>query len=389
MNILIITATYPPSANGVAVSTKRTVSELRKRGHRVIVYGPKAPGVSEDSDYVAASTIRIGLFGLRDYPIAIPHTVNAIVDKLPTINWDIIHVHHPIVAGQLAVKLGKKLRVPVVFTYHTRYDQYIEHFVGLPQFMKRSFHKWIYENMLLSILRSFDGVIATTTWLKDLLKKSIPGTPIYYASTAGLTKPFLTRRSKQLLRNELGFPPDEPVFLSVSRLSKEKRTDILLRGFLHWADRHQKGTLVIIGDGANRKHLEAMTRKSPHHGRVKFMGKIPNEKLHDWYSSADVFLYSSITDTIGINILEAMSAGLPVVAPDHMTTREIIVSGNSGVLYKGDALNMGRAIDTAFARRNSMAKHAVATSKKYHVSITVGELTKIYETVIGKHKKHT
>jgi len=296
-------------------------------------------------------------------------------------------VHHPVIAGPFAIKLGKKLCVPVVFTYHTQYDQYIEHFVGLPQFMKRWLHKWIYQGVLLSTVRSFDGVIATTTWLKKILEKSISGTPVYYASTAGLTTPFLVSQSKQLLRKKLGLPLDEPVFLSVSRLSKEKRTDILLRGFLHWAQRHHKGILIIIGDGANRRHLEAIASRSPHHHRVKFMGKIPNEKLQSWYSSADVFLYSSITDTIGINILEAMSAGLPVVAPDHITTREIIVSGSNGVLYKGDASKMAKAIDMTIARRNIMAKQALAISKKYHISTTVRELMNIYETVIGEHKK--
>ncbi len=389
MNILVITATYPPSANGVAVSTKRTVTALRKLGHRVVVYGPKRSGIPEEQDYIAAPTIRIPLLGISDYPIAIPHPVAVLCALLPDIRWDIIHVHHPVIAGPFAVRMGKKLGVPVVFTYHTRYDQYIEHFLGAPLYFRRWLYRWLYEGGLVSIIRSFDGVIATTRWLKTMLTKTIPGLRVYYASTAGLTKSFFVRRSKQTLRRTLGLSEAEPVFLSVSRLSKEKRTDILLRGFLHWADTHDQGILVMVGDGGNRSYLESLSRASVHHARVRFVGKILNDDLPQWYSCADIFLYSSITDTIGINILEAMSAGLPVVAPDHLTTREIIVPGANGQLYKGNESGMAKAIDTALRYRNRLARGAFHTAKGYDVMITIRQLLGIYETLIRQYKRHT
>lgn len=388
MNILVITATYPPSANGVAVSTKRMVTALRKSGHRVVVYGPKRLGVSEP-DYIAAPTIRIPLLGISDYPIAIPHPVDVLCAKLPDIRWDIIHVHHPVIAGPFAVRMGKKLGVPVVFTYHTRYDQYIEHFLGVPLYFRRWLYRWLYEGWVVHILRSFDGVIATTRWLKTMLSRNIPGLRVQYASTAGLTKSFLVRRSKASLRRALGLPEAGPVFLSVSRLSKEKRTDILLHGFLHWADTHPQGILVMVGDGGNRQFLESVTRASVHHARVRFVGKIPNDNLPQWYSSADLFLYSSITDTVGINILEAMSAGLPVVAPDHLTTREIIVPGVNGQLYKGNAFRMANAIDVALRNRRTLEKGARNTAKAYDIRITIRKLLDIYETLIRQYQRHT
>lgn len=387
MKILVITATYPPSANGVAVSTKRTVTALRKMGHNVVVYGPKHSGIAE-KDYIPAPTVRIPLFGISDYPIAIPHPVSELCARLPDIRWDIIHVHHPVIAGPLAVKLGKKLGVPVVFTYHTRYDQYFDHLTGMPVSWRTFFHRWLYNGVLVSSLRRFDGIIATTRWLKVLLQKTIPATPIYYASTAGLSRPFFVSGTRQSLQKQLGITESGPLLLSVSRLSIEKRTETLLRGFLHWAKKHAKGTLVVIGDGGNREHLEGICQESGQGGRVRFMGKIPNEQLPIWYSSADVFLYSSITDTIGINILEAMSAGVPVVAPNHQTTREVIVSGYNGVLCAQSDLSMNKAIDQALNKRTTLSRGGKETAKKYRIEITMKQLVGVYEDIIQRYKKH-
>lgn len=383
----MITATYPPSANGVAISTKRTVMELRKLGHRVVLYGPKRIPVNDDPDYIEAPTIRTKLFGLFDYPIAFPLPIPLILRSLPPVQWDIIHVHHPVIAGPFAIRLGRRLHVPVVFTYHTRHDQFIEHFISMPAYIREKMRSWMFRDNWAFAFQSFDGIIATTRWLSVLLKKRISKTDIYYGSTAGLSHTFFVRASRAALRRKLNLPVSGPLFLSVSRLSKEKHTEILIHGFLGWADMHPKGDLVIVGDGGNRAYLEGIVRESAHRKRVHFIGKIPNEQLPSWYSTADIFLYSSITDTIGINILEAMSAGLPVVAPDHATTREIIVSGTNGVLYKGDESHMAKAIDTALSTRHVLSRNARITAKQYNISRTIRDVVSIYEQIIRRYKK--
>lgn len=388
MNILVITATYPPSANGVAVSTKRTVQALRNLGHRVFVYGPKLEAKRTDTEYMSAPTMRIPLFGLADYPIALPHSLGRMLRLLPKRRWDVIHVHHPVIAGPFAVRLGRMLHVPVVFTYHTRYDQYFDHLVGLPVSWRTFLHRWLYKGVLVSSLRRFNGVIATTRWLRTFLQKTIPDFPIYYATTAGLSHPFLLPGAKSSLRKQLGITVSGPLLLCVSRLSVEKRTVTLLRGFLYWAATHAKGTLVIVGDGGNRANLEALCRQSPHGSRVIFVGKILNEHLPIWYSSADLFLYSSITDTIGINILEAMSAGVPVVAPNHETTREVIVSGYNGILCAHNDSSMSKAIDAALKIRAKLSRGAKETARQYHIDTTIKQLVRVYEDIIRTYKSH-
>lgn len=377
MNILVITATYPPSANGVAVSTKRTVSALRTLGHRVVVIGPRHPHGNIDDDYVALPTAWIPVFGLRDYPIPLPQSLPIVLRRVPRLRWDIVHVHHPIIAGPYAQTIARALHVPVVFTYHTQYDVAMEHIALLPSWITR----WYYERTIVETLKKFSGIIATTKWLQEALEKKIPDVPIYYVSTAGLPKPFRVDATKQELRSRLGIRRRGPIFLSVSRLSPEKRTDILIAGFLAWAAKHPEGDLVIVGDGGHRAHLEHIVAKSTFAHRVQFIGKIPNEQLPSWYSAADIFLYSSITDTIGINILEAMSAGLPVVAPDHKTSREVIVDGKNGRLYKGPPARMAQAIHSALRIQKRLSAGALVTSRLYALSRTTKSLCRVYESI--------
>lgn len=383
MNILIITLTYPPSANGVAISTKRTVTTLRSMGHRVIVVGPTLH--QKESDYIPLPTIRISFFGLADYPVPLPQPLQSLLRKLPKLHWDIIHVHHPLVVGPFAIRLGKHLQIPVVFTYHTQYDRYLEHLTVFPKRINRL----VYEQVILSVCRRFDAIIATTKWLRKELVSTFGVSRVHYASTAGLTAPFFVHSSKSILRSRLHIPVDGPIFLSVSRLSREKRTEILLRGFLRWRELHQSGTLVIIGDGGHRRTLENIASVHAQGECVQFKGKIANEHLPSWYSAADLFLYSAITDTVGINMLEAMSAGLPVVAPDHETTREIIKPLYNGVLGGVEPDSMREAIDKALKKRKKLSHGAIITSKKYTIEKTTLQLLAIYEKVIKKFSKET
>ncbi len=382
MKILIITATYPPSANGVAISTARTVQALRSLGNQVGIVGPNIVRTN-DRDYFPLPTIRIPFFGLKDYPIAIPKLLPTQMQTIREEKWDIIHVHHPFMFGDFAIWLGKEISAQVVFTYHTQYDKYIEALAWLPRGLK----KIIYDKFVLRVLDLFDGVIATTKWLRNDLRKIVKdGKRVYYVSTAGLLHDYHTSASLQEAKSRTNLNLETPIFLCVSRLSAEKKADILLRAFFSWADRHEVGNLVVIGDGSYRSGLEAMAKLHPQGSRVLFLGKIPNENLSFWYSLATVFLYSSITDTIGINIIEAMSAGLPVVAPRHITTEEVIKNDYNGILTDSSPQAMGEGMQAAVIEKERLSIGAYRTSQGYDAMRLAKRLMRVYADIIGKQE---
>jgi 1,2-diacylglycerol 3-alpha-glucosyltransferase len=384
MNILVVTATYPPSANGVAVSTMRTVTELRRLGHTVAVIGPDH-GKKSDTDYMALQTIRNIPFLPRDYPVIVPSLTLYQMHTMQKRSWDIIHVHHPKPLGTLALSIGLSLNAPVVFTYHTQHDLNLETHFG---WLSAGIKKWIYHIVVKNLCFRVNGVIATTRWLQVSLQKKFPHQKIYHASTAGLESLFYVKDEKSILRKKHAIPSDSPVFLVVSRLSKEKNIPYILSAFSQWAKRHDKGILVLVGDGLYKEHLMKLVRKNRFKSRMIFIGNILNDQLADWYSMSDIFLYSSTTDTIGINILEAMSARLPVVARNHITSREVIRTGYNGILAGRGIAGYVKAMDAALKERKKLSYGARETAKQYMIKNTTKDLIRIYEDVITRFARY-
>lgn len=376
----MITGTYPPSANGVAVSTKRTVEALRSLGHTVWIIGPKPAHSIEDPHYIPFPTIHIPFWRAKDYPLAIPSLLGT--NRLPDIAWDVIHVHHPLGYLSLAHRLGKQRHVPVVFTYHTQNDEVLHRMWHIPLSLAR----FVNTRLILAPSKHIDGVIATTRWLQSVLVERIGKNHVHYASTAGFIRPFSHEKNKKELRHMLGLPQSGPIFLTVSRIVKEKGLSFLLESFERWHKKHTRGTFVVIGDGTLRSTLEAYAASHGMKHAVVFAGKVANENLHAWYSAADIFLYGSLTDTIGINIIEAMSAGLPVVASAHITTEEVIRSGVNGILTDRTPKGFVYGMDEALQKQTKLSAGAKKTAAEYHIRTTVEQLLSVYQHVIRHHK---
>lgn len=385
MNILMISATYPPSANGVAISTDRTVTALRTLGHNVAVLAP-GTGQREVPSRLAFPTIRIPFLGLKDYPVSIPVLSSGQMRELRKATWDIVHVHHPFIHGEFAIHLGKKLSAPVVFTYHTQYDQVLDSYEWIPHSLRR----FAYDRFVLRLLRRFDGIIATTKWLRIELRDLVAdNNSVYYASTAGLLQSFRTEQGLAEAKSTIGQGLRGPIFLAVSRLSVEKNADLFIKSFLSWAEHNEEGNLVCVGDGPYRNHLQKLVASHPEGKRVTFTGRIPNAELPAWYSIATVFLYTSTKDTIGINIIEAMSAGLPVVAPRHPTTQEVITDGYNGVLVGPAPEAMSTGMDKALLLRDRLSMGAYETAKEFDIQHLTFRLVEVYSAVIATYRGKT
>ncbi|MEK7065416.1 MAG: glycosyltransferase [Patescibacteria group bacterium] len=384
MNILHITATYVPSTNGVAITTQRTVSVLRALGHTVWVIGPRYNHQEEKESYIPFPTIYHLPFIPRDYPLIVPYLSRKQTVLLMRIPWDIIHVHHPFAVGALARRIGSALDVPVVFTYHTQYDQVARYFVP---WLPKGIHRALYTHGVLKVGKTMDRVIATTTWLAKTLQQRLPLVPISYVTTAGLPKPFLLPTKKRVLRQRLNLPLEYPIFLCVSRVSREKNIGFLIDAYRQWFRGKKRGCFVVVGDGNDRTRLERYVRDIRLSGHVLFVGKIANDQLPAWYSAADIFLYSGIHDTIGVNVVEAMSAGLPVVAIDHVVSREIVRDDDNGVLAPEEARVFAKAMDRALVNHRKLTIGALKTVSDYTLSKTTGQLLSVYNATIDAHTR--
>jgi len=335
MRILIVSATYPPSTNGVAISTQRTVKELKKQGHHVYVAAPKHKFKKEQIDIELPS---VNNPFIKDYPLVLPFPSHSLITKIKKINIDIIHVHHPLYIGNIARFIGKTKKTPIVFTYHTRYDEYAHQY--LPFLPEKAVKQQI-NKKIKKFCEKCNAVIATTKTFQQKLKKSF-SVPVYYASTAGLPKIKQNTSNAKFIRKKFNIPNSKSILINVSRHVIEKNLQLILQT-ASLLDPNKFFT-IMIGDGSYSKDLKKMAQKLNLQNSIKFLGKISQKNLFDYLSASDIFLYSSTTDTIGINILEAMAVNLPVIAVKDKNTAEVVKHHQNGYLLPPDPKKFAKHI---------------------------------------------
>jgi 1,2-diacylglycerol 3-alpha-glucosyltransferase len=377
MNILMITLTYTPSVNGVALSVSRLVRELRKKGHTVWIIGPEQE--KKLDEYIELPTIRDSPFFPKQYPIAMPILSKKQKEMFSTITWDCIHVHHPAFYTDLAFDLRKLLNIPVVFTYHTQYDAYLFH--ALP-FLSKIIRTWMYHRFVIKGCRKVDAIIAPSPYIVQKLQPKIGSVPLFSISSAGLPVSFLVNEKKKALRESLDIDkPDgnSKIFLVVSRLSREKNIEFVLKAFCLYHRKHSDSVLCVVGDGDYKKRLEHIVRTKGLADSIVFVGPIANEKLPLWYSMADVFVTGSISEVSPLTLIEAMSAGLPIVSRNHPSLRHIVIPGETG--YTAQTLRLfADAMDRAYTNREYLSNNAFMKSKDHAISHIADEILFVYRS---------
>ena len=347
--------TYTPETNGVVTSIVSTAKALRRRGHRVIIVGPAHP--QGDDDHPDVFHLRSTSFPF--YPgfrLAFPLPAK-LVANLPNVPFDVIHAHTFFFIGCLGAYLARMRKLPLFFTYHTRFEDYA-HYLPVHQRVTRAQAKWLSREFC----NRCDRVIAPTIGTAELLR------------SYGVTAPFSILPGGVDLESfgPQGEPPPAiaaaqgPVLLSVGRLGKEKNLDLLLDAFARFAKMRPDARLVVVGDGPHRDELERRAKDLGCAASVTFVGALEQGELGAYYRAAGVFAFTSLTETQGLVIVEALAHGLPVVAVDCPVTAEI-VTGDAGMLTADDAEAFARALQSFFdeprerrAIRGDAARRAAA-----------------------------
>lgn len=325
MKIAMMTNNYKPFIGGVPVSIERLTDSLRGMGHEVVVFAPTYENMEEEEGVVRyRSLVKSVCKGA-----AVPDGLDPAIERaFRTGNFDVIHVHHPMVIGWTALYLSQKYHVPMVFTYHTRYEQYL-HYLGMS----------CMKDMMPAYIRAFaskcDGVIAPTPGMKEYLEEIEVETPVSVLPTGIAAEGFLPKEdSVRSLRDELA-GGKKYLFCTVARLAKEKNLDFLLESL---SMRKRQGNvdfrLALVGEGPEGERLKKYAKQLNLEEEIVFAGKVPNCEIKNYCAAADLFLFSSTSETQGIVSLEAMAAGTPVLAVDATGTRDIVEDGKNGYLVK-------------------------------------------------------
>ena len=386
MNIAFFTNYYHPVVNGVVRSVASFRNSLIKQGHHVFVFA-QADGVYADEEQFIFRYPSLSLPLTGDIPTVIP--ISSFVDQLlPSLKLDIIHAHHPFLLGQTAANKAAELNLPLVFTFHTKYWDYT-HYVPFSQdviqeFLKNAVHTW-----LKGYLSKCQHVIIPSESIKEFLVNEYGLEQGYTVIPTGTElEPFQSADGKAL-RKQMG-SQDDKVIVSIGRLGLEKNWETLLRAIAQVRAQHPDVRLVLIGDGPERATLEQLTAELGITERVTFTGALPFERVPAYMKAGDLFSFASVTETQGLVTIEAMAAGLPIVAVDATGTRDIVQNGQEGILVENDPAALASALDRVLSNPKQMkqfAARALKKSKTYDMNHLTKELVKVYEQAILDKKE--
>jgi glycosyltransferase involved in cell wall biosynthesis len=358
-----------------------------KQGHNVFVFA------QSDGDYKDSEPF---IFRYPSLPLPLPGDISAAIpvspfveQLLPALKLDVIHTHHPILLGQTAARKAAELDLPLVFTFHTQYWEYT-HYIPFPQetiqeFLKSAVHKW-----LRDFMQKCQHIIIPSESMKEILVKDYGLEERYTVIPTGTNlEPFLQADGKAL-RKDKGWQ-DEKILISVGRLAPEKNWDTLLRGFAHAYAKNPDLKLVLIGDGPARESLGLLAAELGIAERVTFTGILPFEEIPAYLKAADIFGFASVTETQGLVTIEAMAAGLPIVAVDGSGTRDIVDHGKQGFLVENDANALAKAIIKLLSdpqRMKRFSNNALKKAKTFDVNQLGKQMVSVYTQAIQDKKEN-
>lgn len=385
MKIAMMTNNYKPFLGGVPISIERLSDGLRANGHEVVVFAPKYKEQEEDENVVRYHAFIKGIVN----GVSIPNRFDAKIERaFKEGNFDVIHVHHPILIGRTALHLSRKYHVPLCYTYHTRFEQYLH-------YVKADFLQDIVPYYVNSYAQKCDHVFVPTPSMQEYLEDigirkriSVLPTGIGKESFEADDKEAADLRESMLGKEEQ--TGKKFLFCTVARLAKEKNLDFLFRALaIRKREYAADFKLAVVGDGPCKKQLCELTAELGIQEEIVFVGKVPNEKIKTYCRAADLFLFSSLSETQGIVLLEAMAAGAPVLAVKASGVRDIVVNGKNGYMTYMSENEYSAKLDELLRQDLTYLKlGALETAEKYEMQKIAKWAAVYYNMAIQDHKQN-
>jgi 1,2-diacylglycerol 3-alpha-glucosyltransferase len=369
-----------PVLNGVSVSIDSLISELRNRGHSVHLYTawhPKAKGLDPNTYRFPA----LETPWTRNYPLAIPPFF-PMLRRFRKQEYDLIHSHTPFTIGFVGLRWAESHELPIVATYHTLYDRYVHYIPFFPRRyirFKLAKHTNFYYNHV-------DHVITPTEASLKWLRRHSVEKPVSVIPT-GAPPPRMIDRAE--VRQRLGIPGDQKILLYVGRLAKEKNMRLLFEMAATVFAKEPQARLWLVGDGPFRAECGQIVRELGIGDRVKFVGFVPRAEVDPYYAAADLFVFSSITETQGLVVQEAMTYGLPAICVAGGGASAGVEDGENGYIVRNDLANFSGKVLKVLGDDKLLAKLGEGAARSVRMRGT-GEMADrvldVYRTVLRERE---
>ncbi|HRP97053.1 MAG TPA: glycosyltransferase family 1 protein [Rhodocyclaceae bacterium] len=316
LSVVVVTETWPPEVNGVAMTTARLVAGLRERGHRVEVVRPRRHR-GDDGAALEAVVPGLPLPGYAGLRFGLP------ARRMLHAAWcahrpDVVHVVTEGPLGWSAVSAARRLGIPVSAGFHTHFDHYSAHY-------RLGWARPLVSGYLSTFHRRAQATLVPTAALAaELDARAVPGVEVVGRGVD--TALFAPTRRSTALRRAWGVGDDALLCVHVGRIAAEKNLDTVLAAFDAIRAVRADARMLWVGDGPRAAWLRAHRRDHV------FAGIQHGEALARCYASADLFVFPSLTETFGNVLAEAMASGLAVLAYRRAAAVELVSDDVSGVV---------------------------------------------------------
>ncbi|WP_159564696.1 glycosyltransferase family 4 protein [Streptococcus halichoeri] len=331
MRVGLFTDTYFPQVSGVSTSIRTLKEELEKEGHEVYIFTTTDKNVKRFEDPTIIRLPSVPFISFTDRRVVYRGLVSS-YKIAKDYHLDIIHTQTEFSLGLLGKMIGKALRIPVVHTYHTQYEDYVK-YIANGKLIRPSMVKPILRNYL----KDLDGVVCPSRIVLNLLegyeikipKRVIPtGIPVENYIQDDITQEMVAN-----LKANLGLAPDDKMLLSLSRVSYEKNIQAILFQFPQVIAENPKIKLVIVGDGPYLSTLQELAEQLKMTSHVIFTGMIPHEQVAHYYKACDFFISASTSETQGLTYIESLASGKPIIAHGNPYLDDLISHKMFGTLF--------------------------------------------------------
>jgi 1,2-diacylglycerol 3-alpha-glucosyltransferase len=387
LNIALFTETYYPEINGVATSVYMLKNELENRGHNVYVFTTTTPGAPEHEHnvfrvpsipFIFITERRVGLF--------YQPKLAQVIKKL---NLDIIHTHTEFSLGIFGRIMAKELKLPIVHTYHTIYEDYTHYLTHVKALDRRAkaFAR-IYSKV---VCNTAEQVIVPTEKTKELLMRYSVHKDISVVPTGINLRKFDPKQYPEedvkALKNKYGIKPEEKVLLYLGRVSEEKNVEEIVNAMPDYMKSRENVRFVIVGSGPALEKLQNMVKQLHIEDRCVFTGSQPWDRIGLFYRLGDVFVSASRSETQGLTYIEAMASGLPVVAREDQCLEDILVQGQNGYTFT-DKDGLYRGLDQVlfFDKETDYSQNAMKKVSRYSTQEFAYQVEKVYQQVMSRDR---
>ena len=383
MRVLMVSDVYFPRINGVSTAIQTYRQSLRAQGVEVRLIAPDYGQSCQEAWIRRVSARPVP----RDPEDRLAHwsLMHEIVEEEIGRGCELIHIQTPFVAHYAGCQAAKRNSLPVIATYHTLFEEYLRHYAP---FVPSSWLRALARTFSCRQCNALDGVIVPSRAIRQRLAEYGVKAPMHILPTG--VRPMTPKPgSRQTFRQRFEIEESRPVVLFVGRVAHEKNIDFLIDTIDLVREWVPEILLLIAGEGPALTSLKRCVSERKLSAYVRFVGYLDRqEELPDCYAAADAFVFASRTETQGLVLLEAMSAGLPVVALAEMGTADILDARRGAIVPNDDPYAFAMALVRLLGdsgTRGRLGDEGKAYAAEWSDEALAGKMADLYRQIVTAH----